>query len=108
MNGDSVNWDGMTDEDSAPQQVRLTATVTGQVQGVGFRYRTMAEAQRLGLSGEAVNRWDGSVFVVAEGSPEEAEALLAWLRSDRTPGRVERVDASLGQASGEFSGFEVE
>ena len=98
----------MTNEETAPEHVRLKATVTGQVQGVGFRYRTMAEAQRLGLSGEAVNRWDGSVFVVAEGSPEAAEALLAWLRSGRTPGRVERVEASLGDASGEFSGFEVE
>ena len=90
------------------QQVRLTATVTGVVQGVGFRFRTMIEARRLGLSGEAVNRWDGSVFVVAEGTPEDAEALLAWLRSDRAPGRVDRVQASLGQATGEFSGFEVE
>ncbi len=87
--------------------VRLTATVTGRVQGVGFRYRTMAEARRLRLSGEAVNRWDGSVYIVAEGTPEAAEALLAWLRSDRAPGRVHQVEASLGRASGEFSGFGV-
>ncbi|WP_426302155.1 acylphosphatase [Arthrobacter sp. R-11] len=88
--------------------VRLTATVTGRVQGVGFRYRTMAEARHLGLTGEAVNRWDGSVFVVAEGTPEGIEALLAWLRSNRAPGRVEHVEASLGRATGEFSGFGVE
>jgi len=90
------------------EQVRLTATVTGRVQGVGFRYRTMAEARHLGLTGEAVNRWDGSVFVVAEGTPEGIEALLAWLRSTRAPGRVEHVEASLGRATGEFSGFGVE
>lgn len=90
------------------ESVRLTATVTGQVQGVGFRYRTMMEARRLGLSGEAVNRWDGSVYVVAEGTPEGVEALLSWLRSSRAPGRVQHVEASLGRASGEFSGFGVE
>lgn len=66
--------------------VRLTATVTGRVQGVGFRYRTMAEARHLGLTGEAVNRWDGSVFVVAEGTPKESKRC--WLGCAQTGHRA--------------------
>ena len=38
--------------------------VTGRVQGVWFRGSTRGEAQRLGITGHAVNRPDGSVEVV--------------------------------------------
>lgn len=75
--------------------VRLTATVTGEVQGVGFRYRTRQQAEQLGLVGSATNRPDGSVLVVAAGPSSAVEQLLKWLRSADAPGRVEKVEADL-------------
>lgn len=48
-------------------QVCTIAWVHGSVQGVGFRYTTQHEAQRLGLVGYARNLDDGSVEVVACG-----------------------------------------
>lgn len=47
--------------------VCIIAWVYGRVQGVGFRYTTQHEAQRLGLTGYAKNMDDGSVEVVACG-----------------------------------------
>jgi acylphosphatase len=47
--------------------------VAGRVQGVGYRYFVLRQADVLGVSGYARNRSDGSVEVVAEGS----EAALA-------------------------------
>ncbi|HEU0091177.1 MAG TPA: acylphosphatase, partial [Vicinamibacteria bacterium] len=41
--------------------------VRGRVQGVGYRYFVMREANGLGVSGFARNLPDGSVEVVAEG-----------------------------------------
>lgn len=73
--------------------VRLVATVTGKVQGVGFRYWTRQQAEQLGLVGSATNRPDGSVLVVAAGPASAVEQLLKWLRSGDTPGRVQCVDA---------------
>ncbi|GAB3550318.1 acylphosphatase [Arthrobacter tumbae] len=86
--------------------VRLVAAVTGEVQGVGFRYRTRQQAEQLGLIGSASNRSDGSVLVVAAGPSSAVEQLLAWLRSADAPGRVENVEANLHDdgASG-LSGF---
>ncbi len=72
-------------------QVRLTATVKGRVQGVGFRWWTRARALELGLAGAATNLDDGRVEVVAEGGREQCEALLALLRGAGTPGRVDFV-----------------
>lgn len=86
---------------------RLEATVSGVVQGVGFRYWTLAEAEKRGLVGSAGNLPDGTVQVVAEGPREEVEALLAWLRSGETPGRVQRVEAGIVPATGEFRRFSL-
>lgn len=53
--------------------VCIIAWVYGRVQGVGFRYTTQHEAQRLGLTGYAKNMDDGSVEVVACGDAAQVE-----------------------------------
>jgi acylphosphatase len=85
---------------------RLSATVTGLVQGVGFRYWTRARAERLGLAGMAVNSPDGTVRITAEGPRESLEQLVALLESE-APGRVDRVDTAYSEAAGGFGGFDV-
>jgi len=77
-------------------EVRLTAWVHGYVQGVGFRWWTRSRALELGLTGFASNRPDGRVQVVAQGPRDACERLLDLLQSERTPGRVEKVDAARG------------
>jgi acylphosphatase len=88
-------------------EVRLTAIVTGRVQGVYFRAHTQREAERLGLRGYALNRLDGSVEVVAEGEAVTLEPLLAWLWRGSPNARVANVTAQWGPATGEFSAFEA-
>jgi acylphosphatase len=72
-------------------QVRLTAWVSGRVQGVGFRWWTRARALELGLAGWARNIDDGRVEVVAEGSRARAQQLLAALEASAAPGDVRLV-----------------
>ena len=85
--------------------VRLSARVFGVVQGVGFRFWTMGKAEELRLTGLVRNLDDGSVSVVAEGPQQQVQELLDWLRSEKAPGRVERVDESISAAEGSFRGF---
>src|ERR1700733_12921756 len=85
--------------------VRLTAWVHGHVQGVGFRWWTRCRALELGLVGEARNLPDRRVAVVAEGSRRACERLLAALRGDGTPGRVDRVVAQWETPLGDLRGF---
>ncbi|MGV9826569.1 MULTISPECIES: acylphosphatase [unclassified Gordonia (in: high G+C Gram-positive bacteria)] len=84
---------------------RLTAYVHGHVQGVGFRWWTRSRALELGLVGSATNLSDGRVLVVAEGSRDAVEALLSWLRSADTPGRVDLVVERFDPARGDLHGF---
>ncbi|MBB3321145.1 MULTISPECIES: acylphosphatase [Atlantibacter] len=72
--------------------VCVIAWVHGTVQGVGFRYSTQHEANRLGLTGYARNLDDGSVEVVACGENDKVEQLLAWLKAGGPrSARVEKV-----------------
>ncbi|GAA0239635.1 acylphosphatase [Rhodanobacter caeni] len=53
--------------------------VTGKVQGVFYRASTREQARMLGICGQAENRADGSVEVLASGSVRALEALERWL-----------------------------
>lgn len=89
----------------ATQRIRLTAWVHGQVHGVGFRWWTRARALELDLVGTATNLPASRVEVVAEGSRDACERLLAKLRSGETPGEVEYVAEQWSEPKGGLSGF---
>ena len=93
----------MTSDANGP--VRLTAWVTGMVQGVGFRWWTRAKALELGLVGSARNLDDGRVAVVAEGERAACEALLEALGGGGAPGRVDQVVSRWDGARGGLRGF---
>ncbi|CZF86192.1 MULTISPECIES: acylphosphatase [Grimontia] len=57
----------------------VKATVSGHVQGVGFRFHTAHEGLKLSLSGYARNESDGTVTVLMCGDEKNVEALLNWL-----------------------------
>lgn len=87
--------------------VRLHAVVSGRVQGVGFRYFTLEAGHTLGLTGWVRNRRDGRVEVLAEGSLESLNRMLAILRRGPTSSQVTDVDYEFTEAKGEFDGFRV-
>jgi acylphosphatase len=86
---------------------RLRASVHGVVQGVGFRYFVLREARDLGLRGRVINRYDGSVEVVAEGPEERLELLLTRLREGPRSAIVQSVEVMWSPATGEFDTFDV-
>lgn len=66
--------------------------VTGRVQGVFFRASTRACALRLGITGSARNRVDGSVEVIASGSALALDELEHWLHAGPPTARVDAVN----------------
>lgn len=81
-------------------------TVSGQVQGVGFRYSALAQAQRLGLSGWVANRADGAVEGLASGPADRLEAFRAWLLRGPAAARVNGVEWQVAEAA-DVTGFEI-
>jgi acylphosphatase len=78
--------------------------VSGRVQGVGFRYSMLAEAERLGVTGWVRNRRDGAVEAVVDGDPAAVAAMIAWAKSGPPGARVTGVAVS--DVQGSFAGFD--
>jgi acylphosphatase len=89
------------------ETARLDATVSGRVQGVGFRYFVLREAMDLGLDGWVANASDGSVRCVAEGSRERLERLLERLNEGPAAAVVDRVSAAWMPPTGTLGRFAV-
>lgn len=89
------------------EHVRLHAYVAGMVQGVGFRYFTLRNAQTLKLTGWVRNLYNGEVEVMAEGPRSELESLVEMLQKGPSGSRVTGVRAQWLPATGEFYNFNV-
>ncbi|HKW40716.1 MAG TPA: acylphosphatase [Gemmatimonadales bacterium] len=68
--------------------------VEGRVQGVGFRWYVLRQAQRLGLRGLARNLRDGSVEVIADGADAALLELEQSLQRGPPAAHVARVEKS--------------
>jgi acylphosphatase len=98
---------GDLDRAPRPARERLDANVRGRVHGVGFRVFVLREAGHLGLDGFVANERDGSVHVVAEGAPEELDALEERLHDGPPASVVERVITRREPARGGPVGFRI-
>jgi acylphosphatase len=83
------------------ERVQLTAWVSGQVQGVGYRAFVGREADRRGLAGSATNLPDGRVEVVAVGPAADVRALVDALSGAAAPGRVTGIEVGAEAATGD-------
>ncbi|UWG47166.1 Hydrogenase maturation factor [Halanaeroarchaeum sp. HSR-CO] len=74
-----------------PRRTRLT--VTGVVQGVGFRPFVYRTATDHGLAGWVKNRGDAGVAIVVEGQPDAIAEFVRTVREEPPPlARVESID----------------
>lgn len=87
--------------------LRLHAIIFGNVQGVNFREATRYTAAELKLVGWVRNLANGSVELIAEGTHDDLEALLNFLRIGPPQAHVEQVAADWQLATGEFSAFHI-
>lgn len=76
-------------------------TISGRVQGVGFRYALADEARARKLGGWVRNRRDGTVEAVIAGPEIDVEALVAWARHGPPAARVSGILVEPAGDSGE-------
>lgn len=67
-------------------------TVHGRVQGVWFRDSTRREAERLAITGHAINLPGGNVEVLACGSVAALDELEQWLQRGPPLARVSKLE----------------
>lgn len=69
----------------------VLVSITGRVQGVGYRAWTEDAAAELHLHGWVRNRRDGSVEAVFSGAPDAVEEMLRRCRSGPPAARVDNI-----------------
>jgi acylphosphatase len=85
---------------------RVHAFVSGEVQGVFFRYETRQRARRLGVAGWVRNNPDGRVEAVFEGPDDAVDELVAWCRQGPEKADVREVEVRDEDPEG-LDNFEV-
>jgi len=85
---------------------KLRATISGRVQGVGFRFSTKQSADELGIKGIVRNESDGTVYVEAAGSKDKLSQFIETLRKGPSPAaEVEKVVVTYDRNIEEKSNF---
>jgi acylphosphatase len=79
-------------------------TISGRVQGVGYRMTMVDEARRLDVTGWVRNRRDGTVEAVVDGDAAAIDSIVAWAR--RGPPGAKVTDVAVAEADGTFSRFD--
>jgi acylphosphatase len=76
-------------------------TISGRVQGVGFRFALADEARERKLGGWVRNRRDGTVEALVAGPEADVEALIAWARRGPPAAQVTGVSVESAADGGE-------
>ncbi len=82
--------------------------ISGEVQGVGFRYFTQRSSAAHQVRGYVTNLKDGRVEVWAEGSAKAVEAFRHDLAAGPTHSRVGTIEELVVEPSGLYSNFRIE
>lgn len=85
---------------------KIQVFISGKVQGVGYRFWTVNQAQKLGVNGWVRNLKDGRVEAVFEGESEKIEQMIqACFRGPRAS-KVENVIVNEDNPEG-IEGFQI-
>jgi len=86
---------------------RLSMTIHGRVQGVGFRYFAQEAAESLGVTGWVRNGWNHEVEIEAQADPATLLIFCERLREGPVLSRVADIDRHDIQPVPDETGFEV-
>jgi len=82
-------------------------TVSGLVQGVGYRYFTHKKATDLDLKGYVKNMYNGNVEAEVEGDRESIEILIKEMKTGPRLSRVNDLNVEWKEFTGKYNSFEI-
>jgi acylphosphatase len=101
-----INLDSILDSILTYEASTLTChlQITGDLQGVGYRWSMAQLARSLGLSGWVQKQISGHVQATISGPADSVQALITWATHGPTGARVQSLVVT--PAQGVFNGFE--
>ena len=105
--GPSATGVARSSEHGLTMALQARITITGRVQGVGYRDWVVDTGRRLGLAGWVRNRRDGSVEAHVQGPREACDAFVERCRQGPPSADVDRVVVTRAAFDPTLSGFVV-
>ena len=81
--------------------------ISGNVQGVFYRYETKKHAELHGVNGWIRNLPDGRVECLFEGKKKDVEKTIEFCRQGPPAAYVDDVDIQWEEWKGEFNDFQI-
>ena len=79
--------------------------ISGRVQGVGYRFEMVENANELGVKGWVRNRRDATVEAVVAGDESAVDKIIAW--AHRGPRGASVIDVTITETTGNYDGFDM-
>jgi len=95
----------MKDQNSGEIAVKII--VSGEVQGVGFRYFIARAAESLNITGYAKNLWSGEVEIFGEGDRKSLEELMTKAKEGPRHARVDSCKVEWLESKNKYDIFEI-
>ncbi len=89
-----------------PHIESLLVTIHGKVQGVGYRHATVRRAHMLGVTGWVQNLPDGTVEALVQGTPDQVDQMLEWMRRGPPAAVVNELDTERRYLDKRYGRFE--
>ena len=86
----------------------MNMVITGKVQGVGFRYFVLRQAQELGIYGWVSNKSNGDVEALAQGDKEDLDQFIAKVKQGSAFSRVDDVILNWDDGQENYTSFEID
>lgn len=87
-------------------KVHKNIIVTGDVQGVGFRFACKNIATAMGIKGFVKNKYEGTVYIEAEGTELQIFHFIEWCKKGPSHAYVTDINVSKGDLKN-FNHFEI-
>jgi len=87
--------------------VRSHVIISGDVQGVSFRYYTKQKARSLEIRGWVKNLPSGEVEAVFEGNEDKIKEMIEWCKKGPWLSKVNNLKVEFSDYKGEFENFEI-
>ncbi len=97
----------MEQEMNLIEKAAVKITVSGQVQGVGYRYFIARTASELNINGYAMNLYSGEVEIFAEGKKALLEELVEKAKKGPPHAYVNKAEIDWLVFKNKYNNFEI-
>ena len=82
--------------------------ISGEVQGINFRFFTKKKADELGIKGYIKNLENGNVEAIFQGDEDSIKKIINWCKKGPSSAKVDSIEINQIKLEKEYKEFKIE